>query len=124
MILTRQPNVLLVEDEALVRAIISAHLRDEGFRVIEAAAAADAIALIEQHLEIDVLFTDVNMPGAIDGLDLAVEVRRSRPHIHVIMTSGRGVRASAVPAGAVFFQKPYSVVAVAQLMRDMVKAAA
>ena len=122
MITTRQPNVLLVEDEALVRVITSIHLQDEGFCVIEAAAAADAVALLDQHPEIDVLFTDVNMPGAMDGLGLAVEVRRSRPDMHVIMTSGRWASASEdVPFGAVFVQKPYSVAALAQLIRVLVK---
>ncbi len=103
-----------------MRATTSIHLQDEGFRVIEAAAAADAVALLDRHPEIDVLFTDVNMPGALDGLGLAVLVRRSRPHLHVVMTSGRGTCAE-VPDGAVFVQKPYSVEAVAQLMRALVK---
>lgn len=99
---TRRPNVLLVEDEALLRAVTSDRLRDEGFRVIEAPAAADAIALLEQHPEIDVLFTDVNMPGPVDGLGLATQARRSRPHLHVIMTAGQWTGASEVPEGAMF----------------------
>jgi CheY-like chemotaxis protein len=53
-----RPSILLVEDEPLLRAVTSDRLRDEGFRVIEAVAAADALALLEHHPEIDVLFTD------------------------------------------------------------------
>jgi CheY-like chemotaxis protein len=120
---TGRPNILLVEDEPLLRAVTSDHLREAGFRVIEAAAAADAIALLEQHPEIDVLFTDMNMPGPVDGLGLAIQVRRNRPHLHVIMTSGQWVGTNAdVPEGALFLQKPYSVGAVAQLMKALVKA--
>jgi len=76
---TRRPSVLLVEDEPLLRAVTSDHLRDEGFRVIEAAAAAEAIALLEQHPDIDVLFTDVNLPGVLDGLELSAGAARICP---------------------------------------------
>ena len=118
----RQPNVLLVEDEALLRALTSDRLREEGFRVIEAAAAAEAIALLEQYPQIDVLFTDLNMPGPVDGLGLATQMRRSRPHLHVIMTSGRWAGANAeIPEGAMFLQKPYSLQAVARLIKALVK---
>lgn len=119
----RQPQVLLVEDEALLREVSADRLRDEGFRVLEAAAAADALALLEQNPEIDVLFTDVRMPGAIDGLALASEVRRIRPHLPVILTSGQWTAApgQGAPDGAVFIQKPYSVGAVAQLVKALVK---
>jgi DNA-binding NtrC family response regulator len=62
------------------------------------------------------------MPGPVDGLGLAIQVRRSRPHLHVIMTSGQWAATDAeVPEGAVFLQKPYSVGAVAQLMKALVK---
>jgi DNA-binding NtrC family response regulator len=119
----RQPNVLLVEDEEFLRALASDRLRDEGFRVLEAAAAADAIALLEEHPEIDVLFTDVDMPGPVDGLGLAAQARRRRPHLHVIMTSGQWTATTAdVPEGAMFVQKPYSLEAVARLVKALVKA--
>jgi two-component system, response regulator PdtaR len=122
MATARQPNVLMVEDEPLLLAFAADRLRDEGFRVIEAAAAADAVALFEQHPEVDLLFTDIEMPGALNGLGLAFEVRRTRPHLPVIVTSGRQAPAGAnVPEGVVFLQKPYSVDAVALLMKALVK---
>jgi len=118
----RQPNVLLVEDEPLLRAVTSERLRDEGLRVVEAPAAAHAIALLEQHPEIDVLFTDVHMPGAIDGVALASVARELHPHLVVILTSGKWIRSDDdVPEGAVFLAKPYSIDAVAQLVKALVK---
>jgi two-component system, response regulator PdtaR len=122
--MTRQASVLLVEDEPLLRAVTSERLRDEGFRVIEAAAAPDAIVLLEKYPEIDVLFTDVNMPGPLDGLGLATQVRQKSPHLHVIMTSGEWAPTNAqIPDGAVFVQKPYSLEALAQLLKALVEAA-
>lgn len=124
MATARQPSVLLVEDEPLLRSVSSERMRDEGLRVIEAEAADEAIALLEKHPEIDVVFTDVNMPGAIDGLGLAFEVRRTRPHMHVILTSGVWARrGEAAPDGVVFLQKPYSVEAVVKLVRTLLKSA-
>lgn len=118
-----QPSVLLVEDEPLLRSITSEHLRDAGFQVMEAAAATEALALLDLHPEIAVLFTDVTMPGPLDGFDLACEVRRTRPRLHVIMTSGQWARRGAqVPEGAVFVQKPYSLDAIAKLMKALAKA--
>jgi CheY-like chemotaxis protein len=118
----RQPNVLLVEDEPLLRAVSSERLRDEGLRVVEAPAAAHAIALLEQHPDIDVLFTDVNMPGPIDGVALASVARQLHPHLVVILTSGKWITGDAdVPEGAVFVAKPYSTGAVAQLVKALVK---
>jgi CheY-like chemotaxis protein len=118
----RQPKVLLVEDEPLLRAITSERLRDQGLQVVEAPAAAHAIALLEQHPEIDVLFTDVDMPGAIDGVALASVARQIQPRLMVILTSGKWIGGEAdVPEGAVFVAKPYSTGAVAQLVKALVK---
>jgi CheY-like chemotaxis protein len=118
------PRVLVVEDEPLLRSLASAHLRDQGFQVMEAAAATDALALLEQHPEIDVLFTDVNMPGPIDGLGLVKEVRRVRPDLPLVMTSGQWAAKSGdgVPDGVVFLHKPYPLDQVAQLMKALAKA--
>ena len=123
MATARQPNVLLVEDEPLLRSVSCERMREEGLRVIEAEAAQHAIALLAEHPEIDVVFTDVNMPGPIDGLGLAVEVRRTRPHLHVILTSGLWTgQGKEVPDGIVFLQKPYEIDAVVQLVKTLVKA--
>ena len=123
MNLARRPNVLLVDDEPLVRAAASNLLRDEGCDVFEASAAEPAFALLVEHPEIDVLFTDLNMPG-MDGLDLACRVRRTHPNLHVILTSGQWEHTGEqAPDGAVFLQKPYSIDSLAQLIKALVKAA-
>jgi two-component system, response regulator PdtaR len=124
MATARQPNVLLVEDEPLLRTFASEQLRGEGLCVVEAPAGAYAIALLEQHPEIDVLFTDMKMPGAINGLTLASVARQIHPHLVVILTSGKWTRTDDdVPEGAVFVEKPYSIDAVAQLVKALVKPA-
>ncbi|MBB3543830.1 response regulator [Rhizobium sp. BK399] len=68
-------TVLVVEDEPLLRLAIVANLQDEGFTVLEASGAAAAIGIIENHPEITLLFTDIDMPGTMDGLLLAAFVR-------------------------------------------------
>lgn len=119
----KQPNVLLVDDEALVRETAAERLRQDGVRVLEADAAAQAVALLAEHPDIDVLFTDINMPG-MDGVALANEVRRTHPHLHLILTSGRWTHPSGeAPDGAVFLQKPYSLDAVVQLVRRLARPA-
>lgn len=82
-------TVLLVDDEALVRMGAADMLEEAGFRVIEAASADEALrCLTADPGNIDVLVTDVHMPGALDGMDLAREVDRSWPHIRLVVTSG------------------------------------
>lgn len=86
--------VLVVDDELLVRLFAVSLLEDQGFRTIEACDAAEAFAQIEHHSEVAVLLTDINMPGELDGLTLAFEVRERWPGMVMIVTSGR-VRPSA-----------------------------
>jgi two-component system, response regulator PdtaR len=81
-------TVLVVEDEALIRMMVVEELRDSGFRVVEAANAPEAMALFAADAEIDVVFSDVHMPGAINGLGLAQWVLGQRPGVTVILTSG------------------------------------
>jgi CheY-like chemotaxis protein len=80
-------TILVVEDEVLVRMPISQYLRDCGYRVIEAANAEEAVAVLS-HTEtvVDVVFTDIEMPGALDGFGLAKWVREHRPGVDVILT--------------------------------------
>lgn len=103
----RIPAVLVVEDEPLVRLLVSELLLDEGFRVIEAANAAEALAVLRADVPVDVLFADVDMPPGIDGYALAHEVRAGWPLIEILMTSGRRWPADGdLPAGAAFLAKP------------------
>ncbi|HTJ65554.1 MAG TPA: response regulator [Alphaproteobacteria bacterium] len=81
-------TVLIVEDELFVRMSIAEYLRDEGFHVIEAANGDEAMAVLRGGTPISLVFTDVRMPGSIDGCELAKQVRARWPHVPVILTSG------------------------------------
>ncbi len=101
--------VMVVDDEFLVRMLIVDSLIDAGFDVIEAMNADEAIKLLDQYPQVSVLFTDINMPGSLDGLELARRVHEARPNVQIILTSGR-IRpdASMTPPGGTFIEKPYA----------------
>jgi DNA-binding NtrC family response regulator len=106
--LTRPITVLVAEDEPAIRLVAADTLMEEGFTVLEAANAAEALEIIRLDGTVEVLFTDVHMPGRLDGLDLAHEVLREHPAIGVVMTSGRArPDDSVMPQGAAFLPKPY-----------------
>lgn len=100
--------VLIVEDEPLIRADAVDMVEDEGFAVCDAANASKALHILETRDDIGILFTDIDMPGDMDGLDLARIVRKRWPHIAIIIVSGH-TRSGLVevPDGGVFFSKPY-----------------
>jgi CheY-like chemotaxis protein len=113
-------TVLVVEDEVLVRLVISQYLRDCGYRVLEAAHAAEAIAVLQQpHLEIDVLFSDIDMPGAMDGFGLAQWTRSNRPSLEVVLTGNvsRAVNAAKELCQEGTVPKPYEP----QLVHDRIR---
>jgi len=83
-----RPVVLVVEDEILVRLAVSAYLRDCGYDVLEAGHAGEAIRVLEAGLQIDAVFSDINMPGGMTGFDLALWIAAHRPHVKVMLTSG------------------------------------
>src|SRR5580698_8197795 len=83
--------VLLVEDEILLRMNAVEIIEEGGFDVVEAANADEAIAILESRSDIGVIFTDIQMPGSMDGLKLAAAVRGRWPPIKIIATSGRYV---------------------------------
>jgi two-component system, response regulator PdtaR len=103
-----RPVVLLVEDELFVRMAAADALEDAGFEVIETANAQAAQEVLSNRDDVRVLFTDVKMPGPMDGLALASLVRRRWPHILIVITSGH-LRPESVslPDDAVFIAKPY-----------------
>jgi CheY-like chemotaxis protein len=82
-------TVLVVEDEVLIRLVISDYLRECGYRVHEAANADEAVAVLEApEVEVHVVFSDVIMPGSMDGFGLARWVRANHPRVDVVLTSG------------------------------------
>ena len=104
------PIILAVEDDVLVRAVAAAHLRECGFEVIEAGDAHEAVRVLAAAVPVDLVFSDVQMPGSMDGIDLAHWVRRERPELKIILTSGTAPRiADAADLGEPppFLAKPY-----------------
>jgi two-component system, response regulator PdtaR len=117
--------VLIVEDEPLIRMDAVSLVEDAGFLVYEAGSAAEAIRMLELHAEIRLIFTDINMPGSMDGLKLAHYVRGRWPPVKIIVTSGRSsVRGEDLPAGAVFVGKPYHPVHFTSELHEMISEAA
>ncbi|MGA9322702.1 MAG: response regulator [Xanthobacteraceae bacterium] len=103
-------TVLVVEDEVLLRLVVAEYLRDCGFKVIEAAHADEAVMVLKQpDLRIDVLFSDVEMPGSMDGFALAQWTRANRPGLEVILTGSvpRAVNAAADLCEEGPMPKPY-----------------
>jgi CheY-like chemotaxis protein len=115
--------VLVVDDEYLIRMDTATSLEAAGFVVFEAENATDAIGRIEIHEEIRLVFTDINMPGSMDGLALAHYVRRRWPPVKIIVTSGYAkVRSDDLPVGALFVEKPYYPHAIAEKMNELLAA--
>ena len=81
------PTLLVVEDELIVRLTIAEYLREEGFEVIEAGTADEALDILRSGIAVDLLFSDVRMPGTMDGCELAQRVRSEFPATPVILTS-------------------------------------
>jgi two-component system, response regulator PdtaR len=104
-----KPSVLVVEDEALVRMAIVDRLENEGFFVLEAANADDALEILVKNLDVRVVFTDVDMPGTMDGIKLAAAVRDRWPPIKIVVTSGyKHVPLDQIPSEVEFIAKPYN----------------
>lgn len=102
------PLVLIVEDEPFVRELAVAAVEDAGFEVVEADNAQAALEILKSRSDVGVLFTDVNMPGVLDGMDLARLVHEQWPAIRLVVTSGRALL-EPVPDDGRFVAKPYSL---------------
>ena len=114
------PVILIVEDEALVRLSAVDMFEDAGFRMIEAVNSEQALELLAADSDVQLLFTDVNMPGTIDGLALARQVRDRWPHIGIMIASGRqSPQPEELPAGSRFEQKPYNADTVVRHAREL-----
>lgn len=108
MNLSLPKEVLVVEDEPFVRMVAADALTEQGIMAWEASDAGEALNVLEEHPNIGVVFTDVNMPGDMDGVGLAHEVCRRRPDVTVIVTSGAvSVDEHTLPDHGTFLPKPY-----------------
>lgn len=102
-------TILVVEDESLIRMSIVDYLEDNGFAVLEARDADQALALLQKHPDIAIIFTDVDMPGSMDGIRLAQAVRERWPPIRVYVTSGLWrFKDGELPDETIFIPKPYN----------------
>ena len=99
--------VLIVEDEALIRQSAVQIVEDAGYTALEACNADEAVMFLESRSDIAAVFTDIKMPGSMDGLTLAHAVRARWAPIHLIVTSGTNVQGE-LPANSRFMHKPYS----------------
>ena len=99
--------VLVVEDEVLLLDLITAELEDAGLTVLQATTADKALGVLSGDARIDLLFSDIRLPGAMDGWRLAEEARRLRPSLGVIYATGYSKEAPRAVSGSLFFTKPY-----------------
>ncbi len=119
----RRSVILIVEDEFLIRMNAVEMIEEAGFEVAEAESADEAIAILERRLDITVVFTDIQMPGSMDGLKLAAAVRDRWPPIMIVTTSGRvKLRPGDLPQGAHFVPKPYSRAEITKILRELTAA--
>jgi DNA-binding NtrC family response regulator len=99
--------VLIVEDEPFVRLTGADLLAEAGFEVLEAGNADEAMRILEATTEVRVVFSDVEMPGSLDGLGLARNICQRWPSIGIVLTSGHRIRAETIPRDGKFLAKPY-----------------
>lgn len=116
----KRPVVLIVEDEFLIRMDAVEMVQAAGFDVVEASNADEAILILEDRLDITVVFTDIQIPGSMDGLKLAAAIRGRWPPIKIVATSGRiKVSDDDLPSGSRFLPKPYSAREIVGTLRDL-----
>jgi DNA-binding NtrC family response regulator len=124
----RCPAILVVEDEVLIRLVIADYLRECGFKVYEAGTAEEAIeVLVSDQASVDLIFSDVRLPGEMNGFALAQWARTNRPGLPVVLTSGDSKKSEAAKElceNEPFFAKPYDVQLVVGQIRAIIEAKA
>ena len=121
-----KPKVaLVVDDEVFARLFAAQILLDEGFTVLEAADATEGLDVLDRNDDVSVLFTDISMPGELDGLALVNKVQAEWPGIALLVTSGHvHPGASEIPPGGRFLAKPYTAHALMSVIRELEEAGA
>jgi two-component system, response regulator PdtaR len=123
---TRQnPTILVVEDDPLTRIAVAQHLRDAGYKVIEAATADEAVSVLSSGSRVHLVFADVELPGSMGGFSLAVWVRNHCRFVPVILTSGVGpvIRPLSRQHLVPFLEKPYRPEEAAELIASVLSSA-
>jgi CheY-like chemotaxis protein len=116
----RPPRVVVVEDELLIRWDVSDALRELGAIVIECRTGDEAWAYLQIDPDVNVVFTDVRMPGTIDGRELASRITRGQGNVAVVVTSGHLVNADLDDTSVIFVPKPYRSTDIAALLLSLV----
>jgi CheY-like chemotaxis protein len=115
-----QKVALVVDDEVFARLFAIQILLDEGFTVLEAADAAEGLEMLDRNDDVSLLFTDINMPGDMDGIELAAKAREAWPDVALLLTSGRVEPSGGeVPPGGRFLPKPYTAHALMSMIREL-----
>jgi DNA-binding NtrC family response regulator len=116
-----RPVVLVVEDEFSLRWPTSEYLRDSGYRVVEASSVEEAIMVFASHTRVDVVFSDINLEGDLDGIALSKWLHEHHPEVPMLMTSGQKPAAQWVStlAKRSFVAKPYVLAEVDQLIKSV-----
>jgi CheY-like chemotaxis protein len=119
-------SVLVVEDDPMVRTLVVGQVRSLGYSALMAANAADALVIIDSPAEIDLLLTDMIMPGGMNGRELADEALRRRPLLKILHTSGYShdaiIHDGHLDAGVLLLAKPYQKSDLARMMRSALDA--
>jgi CheY-like chemotaxis protein len=118
---TAPNHVLVVEDDVHIRMILAEAMRDAALCVIEARSGEDAVNYLDAGGQVDLVFSDIQMPGSIDGLQLARHVRATYPAIPVILTSGN-IKPAALGDVERFIPKPYEIGRVVALVAQILGA--
>ena len=117
---SRKPVILIVEDESLVRMSAVIIAEENGFEVLSAATADEAIKILESRSDVRLVFTDVNMPGSMNGLRLAHAIRGRWPPVELLVTSAvSNIRAKDLPERGRFLAKPYDAAALSGAFHQM-----
>ena len=115
-----KPVILVVEDDALVRTLAVVVAEDSGFEVLSAASADEAIPILESRSDIRLVFTDISMPGSMNGLKLAHVVRDRWPPVELLVTSAfSNFTVADLPKRSRFLAKPYNVGTLAKTLQQM-----
>jgi CheY-like chemotaxis protein len=112
--------LLVVEDDVMIRALMSDYLRGEGFTVIEAADADEGLQVLRSAGGLALMVTDVRMPGAVDGIELARQARQLRPGLRLIVSSGHAAEPEALRAADLFMRKPYDLAHLTRRIRELI----
>jgi two-component system, response regulator PdtaR len=117
-----RPIVLLVEDEPVIRACLVEAFEDGGFAVLDAADGDGAVRILEQNAcRVCVVFSDINLPGSLNGVLLAEHARKHWPWVRVVLASGRPKPDNfEISPGTRFFQKPYGINSVVDHVRELI----